>query len=734
MKKTATLSKHVIEKIVNAEHYDPFQVLGMHPSGADGLVVRTFRPAAKAVWLLPAGQDSERMPMRCIHRDGLFELQMKGYTEFFAYRLNVSYPGGVEITLDDPYAFPPVLSDFDLHLFTEGNHHTLYERMGAHRISLRGVDGFLFAVWAPNAVRVSVVGNFNGWDGRCHPMRARGASGVWELFIPGIYSGELYKYEILSAGGSLHVKADPYAQCSEARPKTASIAYAPGPYAWGDGEWIAMREARNQLEQPISIYEVHLGSWKFSEPDAGHSLGYRGLADELITYVKNMGYTHIEFMPLATYPYDPSWGYQVTGYYSPTARYGSPEDLKYLIDQCHCNNIGVILDWVPAHFPTDAHGLALFDGSCLYEHADPRQGLQPDWGTLVFNYGRNEVRNFLTANALFWFEKYHIDGLRVDAVASMLYLDYSREDGDWVPNRHGGRENLEAIDFIKRLNEIVYSSYPGILMIAEESTAWPAVSRPTSLGGLGFGLKWNMGWMHDMLSYMAKDPVHRKYHHNMLTFALMYSFYENFVLPFSHDEVVHGKSSLLGRMPGDDWQKFANLRVLLGYMFAHPGKKLLFMGIDIGQWAEWDYSGGLSWDLLAYEPHRTLNDYVRALNCLYTREPALYELDFEHAGFEWIDFNDTDTSIVSFIRRAKARDDLLVFVCNFTPVPRSQYRIGVPYAAFYREVLNSDSELYGGSNMGNLGGVQSEQSACHGRDHSITITVPPLCCLVFKPE
>ena len=458
------------------------------------------------------------------------------------------------------------------------------------------------------------------------------------------------------------------------------------------------------------------------------------MADELIAYVKNMGYTHIEFMPLATHPYDPSWGYQVTGYYSPTARYGSPEDLKYLIDQCHRNNIGVILDWVPAHFPTDAHGLALFDGSCLYEHADPRQGMHPDWGTLVFNYGRNEVRNFLTANALFWFEQYHVDGLRVDAVASMLYLDYSREHGDWIPNRHGGRENLEAIDFIKRLNEIVYGYHPGILMIAEESTAWPAVSRPTSLGGLGFGLKWNMGWMHDMLSYMAKDPVHRKYHHNMLTFALMYSFYENFVLPFSHDEVVHGKGSLLGRMPGDDWRKFANVRVLLGYMFTHPGKKLLFMGIDIGQWAEWDHSSSLPWDLLAYDPHRKLNEYVRTLNGLYTGEPALYELDFEHAGFEWIDFNDADTSIVSFIRRAKARDNLFVVVCNFTPVPREQYRIGVPAAGFYREVLNSDSELYGGSNMGNLGGVQSEQSACHGREHSITITVPPLSCLMFKPE
>jgi len=729
----AALSKQVIQKIVTAEHHDPFQVLGMHPHD-DGLVVRAFRPEAEAMWLLPAGQDRERLLMRRIHPAGLFQVHLKGCTDFFVYRLIVCYQGGVEITLDDPYAFPPVLSDFDLHLFSEGNHHTIYEKMGAHKITVSGIEGFLFAVWAPNAVRVSVVGTFNIWNGHSHPMRARGASGVWELFIPGMDSGELYKYEIRSVDGSLHVKADPYAQRSEARPKTASITHAPEDYVWGDGEWLARREASNQLEQPISIYEMHLGSWKNREEGGSREVCYRDIAGDLIAYVKNMGYTHIEFMPLATHPYDPSWGYQITGYYSPAARYGSPEDLKCLIDECHRNDIGVVLDWVPAHFPTDAHGLARFDGSCLYEHADPKQSLHPDWGTLVFNYGRNEVRNFLTANALFWFEKYHVDGLRVDAVASMLYLDYSREKGDWVPNRHGGRENLEAIDFIKRLNEIVYSSYPGILMIAEESTAWPAVSRPTDLGGLGFGFKWNMGWMHDMLSYMAQDPVHRKYHHNMLTFALMYSFYENFVLPFSHDEVVHGKGSLLGRMPGDDWRKFGNMRVLLGYMFAHPGKKLLFMGIDIGQWAEWDFNSGLSWDLLDYEPHHTLNNYVRALNFLYKSEPALHELDVEQVGFEWIDFSDADASIVSFLRYAKARDDFLVVVCNFTPVPRSQYRVGVPRVAFYREVLNSDSELYGGSNMGNLGGIHSEQTAWHGRDHSIIITVPPLSCMVFKPE
>jgi len=734
MKTRATLSKQVIKKIVNAEHHDPFQVLGMHAYGANGIVVRSFHPAAEAMWLLPAGQERERVPMKRIHSDGLFQVHLKEATYSFTYRLMVCCPGREDAILDDPYSFLPVLSDYDLWLFSEGNHHTIYEKMGAHAITVRGVDGFLFAVWAPNAVRVSVVGTFNGWDGRVHLMRSRGASGVWELFVPGIDSGELYKYEIRSADGFLHVKADPYAQRSEMRPKTASITPAPDLFAWGDAEWLAARLESNYLERPVSIYEVHLGSWKRTGEDGSKESGYRDMAQELVAYVKNMGYTHVEFMPLATYPYDPSWGYQVTGYYSPTARYGSPEDLMFLIDLFHRSGLGVILDWVPAHFPTDAHGLARFDGSCLYEHADPRQSLHPDWGTLVFNYGRNEVRNFLTSNALFWIEKYHVDGLRVDAVASMLYLDYSREEGDWIPNRHGGRENLEAIDFIKRLNEIVHSTYPGVLMIAEESTAWPAVSRPTDLGGLGFTLKWNMGWMHDMLLYMAEDPVHRKYHHNKLTFALMYSFYENFVLPFSHDEVVHGKGSLLGRMPGDDWQKFANLRVLLGYMFAHPGKKLLFMGIDIGQWCEWDYSSGLSWDLLAYEPHRTLNDYVRELNGLYVSEPALYELDSEHAGFEWIDFSDADTSIVSFIRRARTQEDFLVVICNFTPVPRLQYRIGVPREAFYREVVNSDSELYGGSNMGNLGGVHSEQSAWHGRDYSIRVTVPPLSCMVFKPE
>ena len=726
----AEASPQDIKKIVNAEHHDPFQVLGMHPCG-DGLAVRAFRPEAEGVVLLPEGGGSKPVAMDRLHIHGLFEARLPGCTEFFDYRLRVSYPGGVEATIDDPYSFPPVLSDFDLHLFAEGNHEKVYEKIGAHATCVRGVEGFLFSVWAPSATRVSVVGSFNDWDGRIHPMRVRGSSGVWELFLPGVKAGEVYKYEIRTAAGHSIVKADPYAQSSEARPNTASVTSAPSAYCWSDQDWMAERDAGTRLERPISIYEVHFGSWK--RPN-GADPNYRAMADELIAYVMDMGYTHIEFLPLATHPYDPSWGYQVTGYYSPAARYGSPDELRYLVDQCHLSGIGVILDWVPAHFPSDAHGLARFDGSCLYEHVDPRQSLHPDWGTLVFNYGRNEVRNFLVANALYWFEQFHVDGLRVDAVASMLYLDYSRRQGDWIPNRLGGRENLEAIDFIKRLNEIVYGYYPGVLMIAEESTAWPAVSRPTSLGGLGFALKWNMGWMHDMLSYMSKEPVHRKFHHNELTFALMYSFYENFVLPFSHDEVVHGKSSILGRMPGDDWRKFANVRALLGYMFMHPGKKLLFMGIDIGQWSEWDYASALPWDLLAYDRHRTLNDYVRVLNRLYTESPALYELDFEYTGFEWIDFSDADDSIVSFVRRSRQPDDLFVCVFNFTPVPRERYRIGVPVPGFYREIVNSDSELYGGSNMGNLGGLQAEAHPCHGRNQSIEITLPPLSCLVFRPE
>lgn len=732
----ATISACQIRKAVSASHHDPFGVLGMHEVEAGGkksLVVRSFQPDAWKLHVVPEKSPKKRVEMEKIHKAGFFEAVFKGVQDFFPYRLELVEKNGNTDTFYDPYSLPPVLTDYDLHLFAEGNNHKIYDKLGAHQMVLKGIEGFLFAVWAPNALRVSVVGDFNCWDGRKHPMRARGNSGIWELLIPEFKVEGLYKYELKGADGSIIIKADPYSFFNELRPRTASKTYNIEKYSWNDALWLEQRDQTDQLQKPISIYEIHLGSWMKS-PEDNRSLTYREIAPQLIAYVQEMGYTHIEFMPLAAHPYDPSWGYQVTGYFSPTARFGKPEDLMFLIDQCHQHNIGVILDWVPAHFPSDGHALASFDGTCLYEHADPKKGMHPDWGTLVFNYGRNEVRNFLTSNALFWIEKYHVDGLRVDAVASMLYLDYSRKDGEWIPNEFGGRENLAAIEFLKRLNEIVYSYCPGVLMIAEESTAWPAVSRPTYLGGLGFALKWNMGWMHDILEYMSQDPVCRKYHHNLLTFALLYAFHENFILAFSHDEVVHGKESLIGKMPGDEWQKFANLRLLLGYMFAHPGKKHLFMGNDIGQWYEWNHTKSIDWHLLQYDPHRKFQSFIKALNHLYCSEPAMFETDFDPAGFEWIDFSDSDSSIVSFIRRGQNPEDILVFVFNFTPVPRYNYRIGVPFDSFYKEVLNSDSENYWGSNLGNFGGVQSDSIKWHGRKHSINLIIPPLGSLVFKPE
>jgi len=731
-----TLSPTQIRKIVQAEHHDPFDVLGMHEvkaAGSRALVVRTMQPDADEVFVVPSDSSIPTQKMQLIHPEGFFETVFEGAIDFFSYRLEIHYKNKTVATVHDPYAFLPVLSEYDLHLFGEGNHHRIYEKLGSHRIVHQGVKGMLFAVWAPNAQRVSVVGDFNCWDGRRHPMRIRGMSGVWELFIPGLGDGELYKYELRAKNGDIFIKTDPYAFMTEVRPKTAAITHTLS-YTWHDKAWMQRREHTNQLALPLSIYEVHLGSWRRVAAQGNRPLTFREAAAELVPYVREMGYTHIEFLPLAAHPFDPSWGYQVTGYYSCAGQFGTPEDLMYLIDQCHQQGIGVIMDWVPAHFPSDAHALAWFDGTSLYEHADPRQGYHPDWGTLVFNYGRNEVRNFLIANALFWFDQYHVDGLRVDAVASMLYLDYSRKDGEWIPNEYGGRENLAAIHFLRQLNEVVYRYYPGVLMIAEESTAWPSVSRPTYLGGLGFAMKWNMGWMHDILEYMKKDPVFRKHHHNMLTFALLYSFYENFILPFSHDEVVHGKGSLIGKMPGDRWQKFANLRLLLGYLFAHPGKKHLFMGIDIGQWSEWDHSRSLEWELVRYEPHLKLQTFVRTLNHLYRSEPALYERDFEHEGFEWIDFNDWEHSIVSFMRKGRQPDDFLVCVFNFTPVPREHYRIGVPRAGVYREILNSDAEIFGGSNVGNLGACTAESAEAHGRPYSLLITLPPLGCVFFKPQ
>ncbi|MEK6538963.1 MAG: 1,4-alpha-glucan branching protein GlgB, partial [Nitrospirota bacterium] len=589
-------------------------------------------------------------------------------------------------------------------------------------------------VWAPNAVRVSIVGDFNKWDGRRYPMRVLGGSGVWELFIPGMSVGEVYKYEIKTMDSLILLKSDPYGHFSEVRPNNASIVCDIDKYNWGDTEWLTIRQHKDLHQSPVSIYEVHLGSWKRKGGSGDGYLTYRELAHDLIAYVKEMGFTHIELLPIAEHPFDASWGYQVTGYFAPTSRHGTPEEFMYFVDHCHQNGIGVILDWVPGHFPKDAHGLAWFDGTALYEHLDPRIGEHREWGTLVFNYGRNEVKNFLISNVLFWFDKYHIDGVRVDAVASMLYLDYSRDEGDWVPNKYGGRENLEAIEFIREFNEVVYKYFPGIMTIAEESTAWPIVSKPTYLGGLGFGFKWNMGWMHDTLEYFSKDSIHRKYHQGSLTFSLLYAFHENFILPLSHDEVVHGKRTLLDKMPGDFHQKFSNLRLLYGFMYGHPGKKLLFMGGEIGQWWEWNCDVSLDWHLLQYEEHSKLQRFVRDLNHLYRNEPSLCEIDFEYQGFEWIDFHDSDNSIVSFLRRGKNPDDILIFVCNLTSVQRWGYKIGVPRAGYYKEILNSDAEIYGGSNIGNSGGVSSAPIPWQGKSHLLELTLPPLGIIVLKPQ
>lgn len=589
-------------------------------------------------------------------------------------------------------------------------------------------------MWAPNADRVSVIGDFNGWDNDANPMQNHPEAGVWEAFIPGIGRGALYKYRICANGGAYQAdKADPYGFAAELRPQTASKVCALE-YSWGDREWMEERERRQALSAPISIYEVHLGSW-MRVPEENHRwLTYREMAPKLAEYVNQMGYTHVELLPITEHPFDGSWGYQTIGYFAPTSRFGSPEDFMFLIDHLHQCGIGVILDWVPAHFPRDGHGLGYFDGTHLYEHADPRQGQHPEWDTFVFNYGRNEVRNFLVSNALFWFEKYHMDGLRVDAVASMLYLNYARREGEWIPNRYGGRENLEAVDFLRLLNERVYSEFPGVMMTAEESTAWPMVSRPVYARGLGFGYKWNMGWMHDMLDYMSKDPIYRTFHHNRITFSMLYAFTENFILPFSHDEVVHGKGSMIGRMPGDDWQKFANLRMLYGYMFVHPGKKLLFMGNEIGQWSEWSHESSLEWHLLQYAPHSGLQRWVRDLNTRYRETPALHEQDYDPSGFEWIDCDDKEQSVVSFIRRGTSDSRCVLCVCNFTPVPRFNYRVGSPSGGYWKEILNSDATLYGGSGIGNQGGTEAISIPAHGRPFSLNIVLPPLAIVVFRQE
>ena len=629
---------------------------------------------------------------------------------------------------------PSVLSELDRYLLAEGTFHRAYERLGAHLAERGGKRGAQFAVWAPNARSVSVIGDFNGWNAATNPMEPSSV-GVWEVFIPNVRQGDTYKYHLASNFRGYSVdKADPYGFATEIRPQTASRVWDLGTYSWQDSAWMAGRAKNNRLDAPISIYEVHLGSWRRVPEEGNRWLTYREMAPLLAAYVHDAGFTHIELLPIMEHPFDGSWGYETTGYFAPTSRFGSPTDFMFFVDYMHQHGIGVILDWVPAHFPKDEAGLGYFDGSHLYEHADPRKGEHPDWNTFVFNYGRNEVRSFLISNALFWLDKYHLEGLRVDAVAAMLYLDYGRREGDWTPNRYGGKENIEAIEFLRSFNEEVYAEFPDVMTIAEESTAWPLVSRPNYVGGLGFGLKWNMGWMHDMLDYMSQDPVFRSYHHNQITFSLLYAFTENFVLPFSHDEVVYGKGSMLRKMPGDDWQKFANLRLLYGYMFGHPGKKLLFMGNEFGQWSEWNHDASLDWNLLESPLHSALARWVRDLNTFYRGQPALHEMDFDAAGFSWVDCKDFQRSVVSFLRRGRDPQEQLLFVCNFTPVVRQNYRVGVPVSGLWKEVLNSDAPLYGGSGQGNFGGLQASPLPIHGQSHSLNMTLPPLGILVYQPE
>ncbi|HBY93437.1 MAG TPA: 1,4-alpha-glucan branching enzyme [Chloroflexi bacterium] len=732
-----TVDWSTIDAIRGAYQPDPFTVLGPHVIDVNGnqvLAIRVFQPYARAVTILMDGQETTReYPTERLTDDGYFEAILPNRDTVPRYRLRITPWEGEAYEIHDPYAFPLILSDYDIYLIGEGNHLRIYEKLGAHLIEMEGVRGVAFAVWAPNAERVSVIGNWNRWDGRVNPMRQRD-NGIWEIFIPDLDEGARYKYEIKSRfAGWMAEKTDPYGVYTELRPGTASIVFDLDKYEWGDAEWLAGRAAANALDAPIAIYEVHLGSWRRVPEEGGRFLTYRELAHQLVDYVKPMGYTHIELLPVAEHPLDASWGYQVLAYYAPTSRFGTPADFMYFVDHCHRNGIGVFLDWVPGHFPKDISGLNYFDGTHLYEHADPRLGEHQDWGTLIFNYGRNEVRNFLLGNALYWLDTYHIDGLRVDAVASMLYLDYSRNEGEWLPNIYGGRENLEALAFLRRFNELTHTEHPGTVTMAEESTAWPMVSRPTYLGGLGFDMKWNMGWMNDMLVYMSKEPIHRRYHHNLLTFSLMYAFSENFILPLSHDEVVHGKHSLIYKMPGDLWQKFANLRAFFGYMYGHPGKKLLFMGSEFAQFREWNAAESLDWHLLAYPFHRGVQQFVHDLNQLYRREPALHEVDFNWEGFEWIDFRDVDRSILAFIRWAEDKTEPLIFVSNFTPVSREGYRVGVPRLGFYKELINSDAEAYGGGNIGNTGGLPADDIPWQGQPASILITAPPLATVILKP-
>jgi 1,4-alpha-glucan branching enzyme len=712
--------------LAEGRHGNPFALLGIHAESGKR-VVRTLQPQASAVSLIDA-QGTVLATMQQLPQSGIFVATMPPRIRH--YRLRIELPDGGGYDVEDAYRFPSALGEIDLYLLGEGSHQNIYSVLGAHSVKMLGVDGTRFAVWAPNASRVSVIGDFNDWDGRRHVMRLHPGNGIWEIFVPDVGAGRKYKFELLDGDGRLlPLKADPLAQFFEAPPGNASIVYQSG-YRWNDGDWMQQRSPEPALDRPVSVYEVHLGSWRRHAADGYRSLSYRELADELVNYVADMGFTHVELLPVSEHPFDGSWGYQPIGLYAPTQRFGEPDDFRYFVDQCHQRNVAVIIDWVPAHFPKDDHGLRRFDGSALYEHEDPRKGEHADWGTLIFNYGRREVVNYLIGSALYWINEFHIDGLRVDAVASMLYLDYSREAGEWVPNEKGGNENLEAIEFLRQLNRDVHAL--GASTFAEESTAWPGVSHPTYSGGLGFTYKWNMGWMNDTLAYMSEDPLHRKYHHDKMTFGLVYAFNENFVLPLSHDEVVHGKRSLLGRMPGDEWQRFANLRAYYATMYCHPGKKLMFMGAEIGQYDEWNHDGSLHWHLLDHPVHRGIQRLVRDLNRLLREQPALHEMDFSADGFEWIDWQDRENSILAWLRRDK-NGGFVLCITNFTPVIRYDYRIGVPGQGSFEEIFNSDAEVYGGSNVGNPGSISTEETALHGRPHSLTLTLPPLATLILRP-
>ena len=722
-----------IDRVIDSDHHDPFQVLGLHfidqkPRKA---LVRTFQPHAESVQIVINGEKQHMYKMR---PEGLFEIILPDLSEPFPYHFEIQYFDKSVHTSADPYRFLPQLGDMDRYLFNSGTHYRLYDRLGAHGTTIDGFAGTMFRVWAPGARRVSVIGDFNSWDGRVHQMRSLENSGIWEIFIPGIAENELYKFEIRTQYRDLLTKSDPFQFYGELRPKTASIVRSLDHYSWNDSQWLEKRRSIKPYDQPASMYEVHLGSWRRDPGDPERFLTYKEAADLLVPYVKEMGFTHIELMPVMEHPLDESWGYQVTAYYSVTSRYGTPDEFMYLVDLCHQNEIGVILDWVPAHFPADAHSLARFDGTALYEHEDPRQGAHPEWGTLVFNYGRKEVSNFLIANALFWFDKYHIDGLRVDAVASMIYLDYSRKQGEWIPNCYGGKENIDAIEFLRHLNSIIYDHYPNVMMIAEESTSFFGVSKSAEVGGLGFGFKWNMGWMNDTLNYISKDPLYRKFHHNALTFSLYYAFSENFILSISHDEVVHGKGSLLGKMPGDLWQKFANLRLFFLLQWCHPGKKLIFMGSEFGQWSEWYCKTSLDWHLPEHEArHKQLQNFVRALNHMYLDNPSLWQVDFTYDGFQWLDFNDVDNSVIGFARIGLEQGDHLVCVFNFTPQVIYNYKMGVPAGVSYQEIFNTDLHTYGGSNVLNITPLDTVHEPFGFAPNHVKLNLPPLGGIVLKP-